>query len=687
MMNARVEQRCLRCISMAICLIAAPIAFAQFNTVSVLQQPPSIHVNGYTIDVTLDPARHSIHAQTTVNFTVLRPTRSVLFELNPALSVSSITDAVGKRLEAQRVSTDAVTSQPQTDGLQVTPAASLAAGQNVEWTFIYSGVFQPPTMKTDDASSQHPMLFAAVGGPVSYLLYAARWFPVEDYGINRFTASIHVHVPAGKQVVGSGLIGPPKVDGRGDNVYDFEWRQPSFPGSIIAGTFNTTHRVVAGKDISLSLIHAPSLTSDTAQNLDQKIAAIAEQDLGGLTSQFGPLPFNRLSIVELPAGTVPAVAAPGIVAVAGPYLRGTDGYRLLANTITHQWWGEDVSPAARSDSWITNGLCRYAELERVKATSSASAFADAIFNVSASALAYDTLPMKDIVRYGEHSTQFRAMTYDKGAMIFRMLQWRIGNANFQQMLRQILSQYSGKSLSANNMETIAEAVSRQNLRPFFTQWLDSTGAPTLAAKWTLYRLGDNKGYRILGEVDEDLDLFRMPVDLRVHTNKKTISRRIEIAGPATPFQIDTDAMPTAVALDPDRRLLRNSPDMQVRVHILRGMEMASQGNSSAAIREYKQALTIDRLSSLSSYRLGEVYFAERNYQAAEEAFRAALNGDDAPNWIEVWSDVQLGKIFDASGQRNRAVTKYRGALQTGDNSGGAIDLARKYLQQHYAPPN
>lgn len=685
MTSARAEQRYLRYISVTICLIAAPVAFAQFNTMTA-GQAPAIHVNGYTIEVTLDPARHSVHAQTTVNFTVLRPTRSVLFELNPALNVSDIADAMGKHLEAQRVSSDATTSQPQTDEVQVTAIAPLAAGQNVEWTFAYSGVFQPPAKKNGDTLSQSSMTFAAVGDPVSYLLYAARWFPVVDYGINRFTASIHVHVPPGEQVFGSGLIGPPEPDGRGDNVFDFEWRQPAFPGTIIAGTFSTTHATAAGKDLSISLLHATSLTPDAAQNLGQKVATIGEQELGGLTSQFGPLPFNRLSIVELPAGTIPAVAAPGIVAVADPYLRGTDSYRLLANTIAHQWWGEEVSPAARSDSWITNGLCRYAELERVKATSSASAFADAIFNVSASALAYGTLPMKDIGGYGEHSPQFQAMTYDKGAMIFRMLQWQIGNPSFQKTLHEILTRFGGKSITRDDVAEIAERESGQSLKPFFSQWLDSTGAPTLAAKWTLYRLGDNKGYRILGEVDEDLDLFQMPVDLRVQTNKKTISRRIEIAGPATPFQIDTDAMPTAVALDPDRRLLRNSPDMQVRVHILRGMEMVSQGNSSTAIREYKQALAIDRLSSLSSYRLGEVYFAERNYQAAEGAFRAALNGDGAPNWIEVWSDVQLGKIFDASGQRNRAVTKYREALQTGNNTGGAIDLARKYLQQPYAAP-
>ena len=36
-------------------------------------------------------------------------------------------------------------------------------------------------------------------------------------------------------------------------------------------------------------------------------------------------------------------------------------------------------------------------------------------------------------------------------------------------------------------------------------------------------------------------------------------------------------------------------------------------------------------------------------------FREALNGDLKPSWIIVWSHVNMGKIFDATGQRERAL--------------------------------
>ena len=112
--------------------------------------------------------------------------------------------------------------------------------------------------------------------------------------------------------------------------------------------------------------------------------------------------------------------------------------------------------------------------------------------------------------------------------------------------------------------------------------------------------------------------------------------------------------------------------MQVRVHILRGLQKLAADDDAGAIEEYRAALALNRTSSLASYRLGEVYFSERNYQAAEEAFRSALNGDGIPKWTEVWSDLQLGKIFDVSGQRDRAVNQYREALETQDNTSGAL---------------
>ncbi len=117
--------------------------------------------------------------------------------------------------------------------------------------------------------------------------------------------------------------------------------------------------------------------------------------------------------------------------------------------------------------------------------------------------------------------------------------------------------------------------------------------------------------------------------------------------------------------------------------MLRGQQDVAQGDLLGAIAEYQKALDQDRGSSLANYRLAEVFLMQKNYQSAANSFRDALRGDGDPKWIEVWSHINLGKIFDITGQRERAVNEYRLAIQTNDNTQGAINEARALMQRPY----
>jgi tetratricopeptide (TPR) repeat protein len=126
--------------------------------------------------------------------------------------------------------------------------------------------------------------------------------------------------------------------------------------------------------------------------------------------------------------------------------------------------------------------------------------------------------------------------------------------------------------------------------------------------------------------------------------------------------------------------------MTVRVDILKGQQLVAQGDLTGALDQYKKALTVNPASSLASYRIAEIFFTQHNFQSAVDAYRDALNGDDDPKWTEVWSHIQIGKIFDMTGQRDRAIQEYRQAIQTNDNTSGALNAARHYIQTPYTPP-
>ncbi len=650
---------------MLLCGVAVPIGMAQTAQPTAAMFP--IQIRSYSIDVSLDPAHRSLSAKTRVEFTSLQNLPLLEFHLNPALHVDRVMDGSGKSLSATQKNGE----------LAVIPAGPLSPGSDIAWTFTYRGVF--------DSTPGDALRLVSIGEPVSYLLYRGNWFPVVGDGSQRFTAEIHVHAPNGDQVFGSESAGSPHPDANGQTVFDFNWPHPGFPGTVIAGKFQPPVKVPGSHIRVYQIAHESAMKSDAGQPSAQAIAATAAKQYDEMAAQFGPTETGVLKLVELPDDTLPAVSAPEIGAIAAGELQTSDYARLLVNTIAHQWWGENVSAASPNDAWITNGMCRYTELQYLSRTAAPAVAADAILNVSASALAFNNVPLADAARYPEFSREFEAMTYDKGAMILRMLRWQIGDAAFQQTLREVLSQ-ADKSISSTKFEQIAETASHKNLRPFFVQWLNNTGAPTLQDKWTLYRLGNNQGFRTMGEIDEDLDLFEMPVEVRVETEGKTVTKRVDVMGPQTQFTIDTFGIPRKVSLDPQRLLLRNDDVLQVRVHILRGMAKAAASDDAGAIAEYRAALALDAISSLASYRLGEIYFRQRNYQAAEDAFRAALNGDGIPKWIEVWSELQLGRIFDASGQRDRAINEYREAIETHDDTSGAVTLASDSLQHPYVPP-
>jgi tetratricopeptide (TPR) repeat protein len=250
-----------------------------------------------------------------------------------------------------------------------------------------------------------------------------------------------------------------------------------------------------------------------------------------------------------------------------------------------------------------------------------------------------------------------------------------------------LSQYTDSSIRAEDFEKVAEEQSQLQLTPFFSQWIDGTGAPQFKDKYAVYRLGNNKGFRTIGEIQQDLDLFRMPVELRIETDGKTENQKIEVVGTDTQYVVDTFGRPRRIAIDPDDWVLKTTPDLQVRVAILKGQQLVAQGDLPDALTQYQKALDANPESSLASYRIGELLFTQHNYQASVNAYRDALRGDDEPRWTEVWSHIQIGKIFDITGQRDRAINEYRLAVQTNDNTQGALNEARLYLQKPYVRPD
>jgi tetratricopeptide (TPR) repeat protein len=91
-------------------------------------------------------------------------------------------------------------------------------------------------------------------------------------------------------------------------------------------------------------------------------------------------------------------------------------------------------------------------------------------------------------------------------------------------------------------------------------------------------------------------------------------------------------------------------------------------------------------SSLARYCMAEFLLEKHAYQASVDAYRDSLAGDGNPVWTKAWSHIQIGKIFDITRQRERAVAQYQLAIETGDNTDGAINQARELLEHPFEWP-
>jgi tetratricopeptide (TPR) repeat protein len=668
---------------MLIHLRRAPCALASSLTLLLLLLPalpssaaekPRLRVDDYQIEVELTPHLHQLSARATVKFTALQDVNVAVFELNNGLRVTKVLDANNQPLSAERVTQDFT--------IRVPLPAGLAKDASTTLTFEYEG-----ELETADDSPVPGLKLAYIGDDTSYLLYAGRWFPVSGYGLNRFTATISVTIPAHMLAVGSGKAtqsesSPPKkpnTNGLPTKTFTFAYTKPSFPGTIVAGIFQEFKSDEAGLDLHVFFKPAH-------QKLAPEYTTTAVQEFTYFVTLYGPLPSPRLNVIELPGDTVPYAWAPEIAALAGPSITEKTNYRLLANAIAHQWWGVSVSPASKDDWWLSDGFSRYSEAMYVESAAGAAGLEEAVKDMSVGALAYDTVPLSSASKLDPFSTEFQSLVTDKGAMILHMLRWVLGEDKYLKTMRQFATDFAGKSASIDDFREIAEKNHGDQLTWFFSQWLDSTGAPEFKVKYTTYRVGSNKGFRVTGEISQDLDLFRMPVDLRIDTDGKTEDKKIEVVGTNSPFAVETFGRPRRIAVDPDHHVLTNSSDVKLRSSILRGMALQQQGDLAAALAEFNKALDLNKNSSLAHYRIAEIFFAQRNYQSSANAYRSSINGDGDPRWTEVWSHLQLGKIFDITGQRERAINEYRQATQTNDDTFGALEEARKYLQKAYERP-
>src|SRR5690348_4245720 len=177
-----------------------------------------INVEHYVINAEVKPRTQSLNDEVSVRCTPVDDNiSSATFELNNALSVSKVVDESGKQIPASR--------SQQDFSVRLSFDQPLPKGKPYAVTFNYDG-----HLTGNEDSPVFGIKFAAIHDDYAFLMYPARWFPVNGYTTARFAAEMNITVPSGYKVLAPGIEASQP---QGDKVVaNFKFDHPSFPASI-----------------------------------------------------------------------------------------------------------------------------------------------------------------------------------------------------------------------------------------------------------------------------------------------------------------------------------------------------------------------------------------------------------------------------------------------------------------------
>ena len=527
------------------------------------QESPLLH---HHLSVELTPGTHEIMATDQIELEIEPNRPSLSFTLAPTLRIESI-----------RMGTPSAVGREGTAGMPV-PFARMRSGERASQhvivtlpknhnrkmtlTWIYRGSINDPPKEPRHLRFVTPSETAGhIGEEGVYLSGETQWYPdlPGSFGTYRMTA----YVPQGWMVVASGRK---EDEGPTTGKVSSTWVAPeqSEAFTVVANHFVTKSRVWhsgTGQRIDLQTYFFP----DNAALADEYLDATA-QYLETYVRILGDYPFDAFAVVEnfFASGLgMPSFTLLGSGSIKRHYVQPY----ALGHEIVHSWIGNSVFNRDDSGNWV-EGLTTYL----------ANYYWHEVVHDDRQALEQRRMMLQGYNLYVEpendyaisqflrkHDEKDNAIGYQKSAFVFHLLRQEIGEEPFWRGLKTFVMEYRNQQADWVAIERVFSRESGRNLRWFFGQWIEQSGAPVIALGEVRTRRvkGDTsqEAWQLTVQVQQSEGPFRMTVPIRIVTKGSTESRSIRLGlSQASVAEFVLPDQPVRVELDPDlmtfRRLAR-----------------------------------------------------------------------------------------------------------------------------------
>jgi Peptidase family M1 domain len=457
-------------------------------------------------------------------------------------------------------------------------------GTMLNMQVVYGGRLEPQELDREAIvldQEQEPVMLQ----PEPRYIYSNRsyWYPqatVADYA----TARLEITVPAEYDAVASGTpagpparaAGPVKPGERPRKMFVFNSDKPLRYLACVISRFN----LVATTDLVLSLTdqrratisgseappHGPDNDPDNSESsLSLAVQANPRQASRGrntaersaaifqfYASIIGSVPYPSFTLAlsesDLPGGHSPAYfAILNQPLPTTPYVWRNDpvsftGYPtfFLAHELGHQWWGQAIGWKNYHEQWLSEGFAQYfaamyAEKERGNDT-----FVDVLRQMRRWAIEASAQgPVYLGYRLGHvkgDSRVFRAVIYNKAAMVLHMLRRLIGDDAFFRGIRMFYADWQFRKAGTDDLRAAMEKASGQDLSAYFEAWIFRTEVPLLQVRHTV------QGSTATVTVEQRGEVIPVPVSVTlVYTSgstervtfpvtEKTVTRTLPLTG-------------------------------------------------------------------------------------------------------------------------------------------------------------
>jgi aminopeptidase N len=429
----------------------------------------------YHLDVRVDPEKKFIQGKNTIRFRMLQDGRRIQLDLHEALAIEKI--LFGETpLHSTRDSGAVFVDFPET----------LRKGHEYSIDFYYSGHpletgrFGSITFRKDP--SGRPWINTACEETG-----ASMWWPNKDQWRDEVeNMEISVSVPNGLMDVSNGKFAGSKDLGDGYTRWDWIVHYPINNYDVSLNIGNYVHFSDQLGSLPLDFYVLPEDKAKAEKQFTQ-----AKQMLEIFGHYFGDYPFpeDGYKLIQAPySGMEHQSAVTYGNGFTNGYL-GRDWYGVDINTrfdfiiiheSAHEWFGNSVSAADRSDMWIHEGWATYLEALYVE---SRWGHADALKYLNA---------MKSKVKNEEPIISARGVNstpppdqYFKGALFLNTLRSVIDDdAQWWALLHSYYQQFKYRNIMTEDVVRYFNQQTGKNLTPIFNEYLRRAKLPVLELQWS-----------------------------------------------------------------------------------------------------------------------------------------------------------------------------------------------------------